>query len=363
MKRLITAASLATLALATAGCNSSSSDSSAPEVTVAPVAAVTPATPVATAAVIPGSVNADPAGEVVDGRIKASDVVAVGFAATFVQDPALAGQENDSRAQVTGRTAIGGVAGRVGENANGLGTYRTADGTIVRASESIFAGSKPRGNGITEFDYETDESFADGSSSETGLEVIDAQFVRVGTIQAINRVANPNNANPESGTANIGYFYGGKTDDVARQTRASGTATYAGQANILSIVNGEIQEQDAPLALDANFGTGTVTGKITNLFQDTSTGSTDQGVQVNLIDGVISGADYAGKLSVTDTASGDVLVTTTGANDRATFQGGFYGDTSQETAGVLDLEGTRVEDNARTSAIGSYIGLQTATTD
>ena len=101
---------------------------------------------------------------------------------------------------------------------------------------------------------------------------------------------------------------------------------------------------DGDLSMSANFGSGTISGEMSNLFLDINAGSTDidsYGVDGSLLmdETSIEANAFSGSISADATlASGDEEVT--GALADVGYSRAFYGDAAQEIGGVVQGSGS-----------------------
>lgn len=82
--------------------------------------------------------------------------------------------------------------------------------------------------------------------------------------------------------------------------------------------------------ITANFGTGTVSGRVSHMRQD---GFINTNTDI-LMNGTISGNTYSGSAGLVDAGTN----TAVGGTTRSTHSGGFYGANAGEVAGALTIE-------------------------
>ena len=336
------AASVATLALVV-GCSSSGGGGSE-------VATVTPQGGPTTAPTGRAAGNPDPNNEVQGGTIAASSGVAVGAGFTFETK---ANRDDGATITSVSPAQSGGVNVRVGENAQGEGVIRVADSTIIKPVDAAQISRRTRADGYVETNYQNETQGTQLAFSEDELEVIEGRFARFGYFNQIERDENG------SGQAAVGFFAGAASDQVARPVGQTGTATYVGAYEGVLNDGGDPSDLEGKVTLNADFGAGTVGGRIDDLLLD-GQGSQDGGVRIDM-DGTIDGADYAGTVRAVNKADGTLAVDTSGPNGRASFQGGFYGGGAEETSGIMDLSGTSTDGGNRIDALGGYIATKQPT--
>jgi C-lobe and N-lobe beta barrels of Tf-binding protein B len=136
-----------------------------------------------------------------------------------------------------------------------------------------------------------------------------------------------------AGAVNIGAYHTG-TPTAVSSLPTNVTATYTGGYIGYEIGGAAGLDVQAGRAdLTANFGAGTVTGKVTNLTNLSTSTSAGYGLSMN---GAISGGAYTGTAGFTNTAGTAAAGTVTSS----ALNGGFYGPGAVETAGALSIRGT-----------------------
>jgi C-lobe and N-lobe beta barrels of Tf-binding protein B len=154
--------------------------------------------------------------------------------------------------------------------------------------------------------------------------------------------------NVAGGGTNISGVYAG-TATALTDLPKNVTATYTGIYTGLAFQPGAVYSQVGTANLTANFGSGSVSGQVSNLTQQN--GSTNvisnagYGISMN---GTISGGNYNGTAGYTTTTGAAA-----GTVSSSTLTGGFYGPQAAETAGALAIKGTTPTGTA-TTVVGSY---------
>jgi hypothetical protein len=140
---------------------------------------------------------------------------------------------------------------------------------------------------------------------------------------------------PKSGTATIGYVFGGDAtsagDMSALKGSANPTATYNGAfiGNAGSISNGG-SGVFGDVALTADFGGGTISGNVSNMDVIDPNTSTIIAAGYGLaMNGTIQGSAYSGTTTYSDGTGTGQLV------------GGFFGAGAAETTGVVQVQGAQ----------------------
>lgn len=131
-----------------------------------------------------------------------------------------------------------------------------------------------------------------------------------------------------SGASLGGYHYGNATSAASMPTTS---AVYNGKFTGVSINQfGASNELSGTSTMNANFGSGTVNGTVSNL----TSSSVSVGYGLSMA-GTISGNTYSGTAGFTNPAG-----TPSGAATASALNGGFYGAGAAETAGALTVQGT-----------------------
>jgi C-lobe and N-lobe beta barrels of Tf-binding protein B len=126
------------------------------------------------------------------------------------------------------------------------------------------------------------------------------------------------------------------------------TATYTGIYQGTAFQPGAVYAQAGNANLSANFGSGTVSGQVSNLTQINSAGTiTNAGYGISM-NGTISGGNYNGTAGYTTTTGAAA-----GTVSSSTLAGGFYGPQAAETAGALAIKGTTPTGTA-TTVVGAF---------
>jgi hypothetical protein len=201
---------------------------------------------------------------------------------------------------------------------------------------------------------------SDGGDWELYAAVVGLQYTNFGT-WSLNPCANSSNCTPKyAGTI------GGAQPGVSLTSTmpSSGSATYTGGAVGYVIQPVADNSHNAgqfwgTSTLNANFGTGGITGSITGInvysVNNGGSGQTLLGTMNNIgLAATISGAQYSGTTDVTGSAG--TAFDITGATGQ--IKGGFYGPGAAETAGVFYLTGGA----NNTSLMGSF-GAKQAPSD
>ena len=181
------------------------------------------------------------------------------------------------------------------------------------------------------------------SSDNAALSVVDSEYARFGVAVVTDQ---------QTGALNVGYFSGANADNVPRGTPVTGgAATYRGPAAGQVVIGSDELLVNGTTTLTADFTDGTIKGEIDNVVDSNGTAlGTDL-----LLNGDITGVDYAGTVQAVDSRSGVSVVDTT--NGRNSFQGGFYGPQAEETAGTIDVQGTNA-DGQSVDFIGAFQGAR-----
>lgn len=245
---------------------------------------------------------------------------------------------------VTGRNTQGGVAAALSEEpAQNILGDPTTKGTIESPSGGDIAqdGSPniarveitplvgPAKSNVARGGVKTD--YVEGT---TTLSFVDYEYVRSGVVVVLP---------VQDGDGAEANFYGAKPGSGDRPTSLSSTASYQGPFGGTMFANGDrFALGGAGAELDADFDSGTVTGKITAPFfvSSKNPASPDpETFDILLENGTITGPDFAGDARVVSTGTNTTLVDTSGG--RGDFQGGFFGPNGEETAGLVDIQGTQ----------------------
>lgn len=264
--------------------------------------------------------------------------------------------------QPTGRNATGGVLAFLREETNG--TSITGSPQEVALLEGESGGAIPQ-EGAGDFSR-MEVAPAIGSParvlqpqggerttyveiSSTGdtnqLSYVDYDYVRAGTAQVLPL---------GNGVGQETAFYGAKDPSVARPTTMNGTATYVGGLGATVFSGGERNAMTGRTTLNADFDNATITGKVDGILLTTGNGGGAAGSSYELLmeNGSIAGADYNGTVRAVDIDTGATVIDS--AAGRSTFNGGFYGPGAEETAGIIDIQGT--QGGSAVDIIGAYNG-------
>lgn len=137
-------------------------------------------------------------------------------------------------------------------------------------------------------------------------------------------------------------FGGQKTADMP----TAGSAVYEGAFKGIELElkvgapASDLVDLDGSVALNANFGSKAITGRIDNIRDSSSTNARDYSIGLN---GAISGNQFTGTAVLTQKNSNTSL---SGANE-GVMTGGFFGPTAIEAAGALTVKAGSAPDSTR----------------
>lgn len=160
-------------------------------------------------------------------------------------------------------------------------------------------------------------------------------------------------------TTNISYFIlGYQTAPTSMPT--SGSATYSGTNNVTGVVGIQGGSSNGTgsanltgnASLTANFGTGAITGSLSNMMATPSNGGSAVAWDSVSLSGSISGALFSGTTAVASTPGTSYSLA---AGGTGTLRGGFYGPSANEVGAVWTLH-----DATGSGAVGS-LGAATGT--
>ena len=217
---------------------------------------------------------------------------------------------------------------------------RDVNVTLPRTGGQVLEAGDPRnplGTRATLTVYETESGdFLDGTRREESLAVVDTRYASL--------IAYDLSVGFE--TTRSAVAVGPADADTPRGVPTAGTATYSGIATGGSVNElGGSEEFEGTLSLRADFGAGTVGGRLDD---DTS----DRAILLE--DGRISGADYSGTARVVEGTT--QIVTSDGPGDRSRFAGGFFGPRADETAGLVEVTGT--QNGVDVEVLGAFLGVK-----
>jgi C-lobe and N-lobe beta barrels of Tf-binding protein B len=154
--------------------------------------------------------------------------------------------------------------------------------------------------------------------------------------------------NVAGGGLNISGVYTGTATALTDMPK-NVTATYTGIYSGFAFQPGAYYAQAGNANLTANFGSGTVTGQVSNLTQQNGTTNvvTNAGYGIAM-NGTISGGNYNGTAAYTTTTGAAA-----GTVSSSTFAGGFFGPQAAETTGALAIKGT-APSGVATTVVGSF---------
>ena len=248
---------------------------------------------------------------------------------------------------VRARSRRGGEDASVSANRSSARFSSPLTGTIAgRATGTDSAG------GITSRTYERETGEGESLRQDT-LGVVDLQYARLGTATSIRAVDVDTTTRTATVDVTSGYFRGSNPANAARpEGTLTGRATYGGSALVSTIGDGpsglDAADSVTDTTLRADFNRGTIEGEI----RAVRTGNQNVGtVDVLLENGVINGNEYEGDVRVVDSRTGANELNTAGG--RADLNGGFYGPSAEETAGLVDVQG-RAVNGRQIDMIGAY---------
>jgi hypothetical protein len=151
------------------------------------------------------------------------------------------------------------------------------------------------------------------------------------------------------GGTNISGVYAG-TATALTDLPKNVTATYTGIYQGTAFQPGAVYAQAGNANLSANFGSGTVSGQVSNLTQINSAGTITNAGYGIAMNGTISGGNYNGTAGYTTTTGA-----TGGTVSTSTLAGGFFGPQAAETAGALAIKGT-TPGGVATTTVGAFGG-------
>ncbi len=155
------------------------------------------------------------------------------------------------------------------------------------------------------------------------------------------------------GTHGATYYAAGLKTDPVQMAALTGTATYAGYAN-LAIGHGtsNVSFGDGSLALAADFGAGTVSGSMTVSDSGSDPGFTIAPNTVITIDpATISGNGFNGTWSVANPAN--LALTSVGTTG---LQGSFYGVNAADVGGSFNGTGVSADGVTPAYIFGGFMG-------
>lgn len=169
---------------------------------------------------------------------------------------------------------------------------------------------------------------------------------------------------PTGGTVHaIGALHGGtatSASDMSSLRTGNVTASYTGTFEGIRFTNGqnafaagdEYLDARGNISVNANFGTGTVSGSTGTLQTDPNTPK-GLGYGVGFTNAPITGSTYAGNAYFTNGTSNTAAGSAT-TNGTSSVIGGFYGPGAAETAGSIRVQGTAPGTNGTTNILGSF---------
>jgi C-lobe and N-lobe beta barrels of Tf-binding protein B len=223
-------------------------------------------------------------------------------------------------------------------------TATTASVTVAGSGVATGTMTGSCGGGICVYDN------IDSNGSNTKAALVTSTRAGTSTLQSTNYGLLL--AAPAGGTY-IGGVYGGSGTAIA-QLPTNVTATYSGSYMGYEVTQSATSAQTGTASLSANFGTGKVSGAVTNLTTRDSATSTSAAAGYGLsMNGTISGGTYSGTAGFLAPTAASGALAPAGTVTASSFNGGFYGANAAETAGAIGIRGT-APTGVATTITGSY---------